>query len=62
VPASGSITFKDGGTILATVALSNGRAVYSTSALAIGRHSLIAIYSGGGVSNIRCTQASPSLQ
>jgi hypothetical protein len=51
-PASGSITFKDSGTILATVALNNGHAVYSTSALAIGRHSLIAIYSGGGVSNV----------
>ncbi|NDB69715.1 MAG: hypothetical protein EB015_17265, partial [Methylocystaceae bacterium] len=42
--ATGSITFKDGSTILGTGTLANGTASLSTSALTIGAHSLTAVY------------------
>jgi hypothetical protein len=45
---SGTITFKDGTTVLGTATLSNGVAVYQTAALAVGKHSLSAGYSGDG--------------
>ncbi|NPV08433.1 MAG: Ig-like domain repeat protein [Anaerolineae bacterium] len=45
---TGSITFKDGGTTLDTVSLVGGVATYSTSALAVGNHSITAEYSGDG--------------
>ncbi len=45
--AGGTVTFSDGGSVLGTLPLSGtGDAVYSTSALAIGRHTLTATYSG----------------
>lgn len=45
--ATGTITFKDGSTILGSpVALAGGVATYTTSTLAIGAHSLTASYSG----------------
>jgi hypothetical protein len=44
--AAGAVQFKDGGTVLATVSLSGGAAVYSTSSLAIGTHAISAIYGG----------------
>src|SRR5207247_5870046 len=43
---AGSVTFKDGATVLGTVALVNGSASLVTSALAAGAHSLTASYSG----------------
>ncbi len=44
---SGSVTFSDGGTPLATVALGgSGIAMLSTSSLALGTHSITAAYSG----------------
>jgi hypothetical protein len=44
---TGSISFMDGSTQLASVALnSNGAAAFSTSALAAGGHSITAVYSG----------------
>ncbi len=43
---SGSVKFMDGTTVLATVNLSSGQAVYSTNSLAVGTHSLTAVYSG----------------
>ena len=45
---AGTVTFSEGGTVLATVAVANGTAAYTTSALAIGQHSIIASYSGDG--------------
>ena len=43
----GSVTFKDGGTTLATLALnSHGIATYTDSALIVGSHSLTATYAG----------------
>jgi hypothetical protein len=43
---SGSVTFKDGTTTLATVSLSGGVATYTTSTLPIGTDSITAVYSG----------------
>ena len=44
---TGSVTFRDGTTLLATVALdANGQATYATSALAAGTHAISASYSG----------------
>jgi predicted small lipoprotein YifL len=43
---TGTVTFKDGGAILDTVALSDGTATYSTLGLAAGFHSITAEYSG----------------
>jgi hypothetical protein len=44
--ASGSITFMDGATTLSSATLSNNAAQFSISTLAIGSHSLTAVYSG----------------
>jgi hypothetical protein len=44
--ATGTVTFKDGATTLGTGTLSKGVATYSTSALAAGSHSIIAVYGG----------------
>jgi hypothetical protein len=44
--ATGSIQFKDGATVLGTVAVSGGSAYLSLSNLAIGSHSITAAYGG----------------
>jgi Pro-kumamolisin, activation domain/Bacterial Ig-like domain (group 3) len=43
---TGSVTFKNGTTLLGTVTLSGGRASFSTSTLAVGKHSITAHYGG----------------
>jgi len=43
---TGSVTFKDGSTMLGTVSLSGGMASFSTSSLSVGPHSITASYSG----------------
>jgi hypothetical protein len=43
---TGSITFRDGQTVLAQVQLSSGAAHYKTSTLTAGKHHIWAIYSG----------------
>jgi len=43
---TGSVNFLDGTTLLSTVPLTNGVAVLSTASLAIGSHSITALYSG----------------
>ena len=43
---SGTVTFKDGVSVLGTGALTGGQATLITSTLAIGTHALTAIYSG----------------
>ncbi len=43
---TGSITFMDGTTTLGTVSLSSGAASYPTSSLAVGAHSITAVYGG----------------
>ncbi len=43
---SGTVTFVDGATKLATVPLASGQAIYTTSTLTVGNHRIRAIYSG----------------
>jgi hypothetical protein len=43
---TGSVTFLDGATVLATVGLSGGVATFTTSTLTLGSHSITASYSG----------------
>ncbi len=44
---TGTVTFKDGGTVLVVAALdATGTAAYSTSTLAVGSHPITAVYSG----------------
>jgi unsaturated chondroitin disaccharide hydrolase len=43
---TGSATFKDGSVVLATVALTSGKAAFTTSTLAVGSHSITATYNG----------------
>ena len=43
---TGSFTFLDGSTVLATVALSGRTATFKTSSLAVGSHAITAAYSG----------------
>jgi hypothetical protein len=45
--ATGSVQFYDGTTMLGTGTLNGGRATYSANALAVGSHSLTAVYLGG---------------
>jgi hypothetical protein len=45
---SGAVTFKDGPITLGTVSLSGGKAVFSTSKLTGGTHSITAVYGGDG--------------
>jgi len=44
--ATGTITFKDGTTMLGTSAISSGIAKFTTSTLAVGTHSITAVYGG----------------
>jgi hypothetical protein len=43
---TGTVQFLDGATVMATVAVSSGRAAFTTSSLSAGSHSIVAIYSG----------------
>ena len=43
---TGTIAFMDGTTVLGTITLSGGSAAFTTSALAVGSHSITAVYSG----------------
>jgi len=63
--ATGTVTFKDGSTILGTGTLSGGRASFSTAGLTAGSHSLTAVYGGdvlntGSVSAALTQTVSPS--
>ncbi|MFJ1884867.1 beta strand repeat-containing protein, partial [Streptomyces sp. NPDC088137] len=49
---TGTVSFFDGATLLGTTALSGGVATFATSTLAIGTHSLTAVYNGSGNFNI----------
>ncbi|HXQ43067.1 MAG TPA: Ig-like domain-containing protein [Acidimicrobiales bacterium] len=51
-PAVGSVAFKDGATVLATVALNgSGIATYATSTFTVGTHSLSAVFTATNPSN-----------
>jgi hypothetical protein len=43
---TGTVTFKNGATVLGTGTLSSGKATFSTSALAEGAHSITVVYGG----------------
>ena len=43
---TGTVTFKSGATVLGTGTLTSGKATFSTSALAVGPHSITAVYGG----------------
>ncbi|MDF3294442.1 Ig-like domain-containing protein, partial [Streptomyces sp. RB6PN23] len=53
---TGTVSFFDGATLLGTSTLSGGMATFSTTTLAIGTHSLTAVYNGSGNFN---TSTSP---
>jgi hypothetical protein len=44
--ATGTVSFYDGTTLLGTATISGGKATLTTSALAVGTHSITAVYSG----------------
>jgi len=46
--ATGTVQFKDGATVLGSVTVSGGAAAFQTSTLAVGSHSITAVYSGDG--------------
>ena len=43
---TGNVTFDDGSTVLGTFTLTNGTASFTTSSLAVGTHSIKAVYAG----------------
>ncbi|MCX6878404.1 MAG: DUF6288 domain-containing protein [Verrucomicrobia bacterium] len=45
-PATGTVTFKDGATVLGTATLSSGQASHATSTFTVGSHSITATYNG----------------
>ncbi|MCF7731599.1 MAG: DUF6288 domain-containing protein [Akkermansiaceae bacterium] len=45
-PATGTVTFKDGATVIGAGTLSSGTAAFATSTLAAGNHSITASYGG----------------
>jgi hypothetical protein len=51
---TGTVTFKDGATTVATVALTAGKAAFTNSTLIGGTHSITAVY-GGSVSHAGST-------
>src|SRR4029077_20272055 len=53
---TGSVTLKDGATILQTIALSSGKATFGISSLAHGSHSMTAVYAGS-TNNLGSTSA-----
>src|SRR4029077_9564371 len=56
----GTVTFKDGATVLGTGSLSGGKASFTTSALSGGSHSIIASY--GGTKNFAVSTSSALTQ
>jgi hypothetical protein len=57
VSPTGTVTFKDGGTVLGTGTLNaNGQATFTTSSLSVGSHSITAAY-GGDANNVASTSA-----
>jgi len=55
--ATGTVTFKDGETVLGSSTLTNGTATYATSTLSAGTHSITAVY--GGDPNFAGNTSSP---
>ena len=45
-PPAGTVTFMDGGTVIGTATLSRGMAFFTDSSLALGSHTITAVYGG----------------
>ncbi len=56
-PTYGTVTFKDGGTILGTGTLDSGTATFATNTLAAGSHSITAGYDGDPIYNSSVSSA-----
>lgn len=54
---TGSVSFYDGATLLGTGAVSGGTATFSTGSLAMGTHSITAVYSGDANFNVNTSAA-----
>src|SRR5439155_203068 len=54
---TGTVTFKDGATALATNNLSGGQATYSSSTFSVASHSITAVYNGDGNFNTNTSSA-----
>jgi large repetitive protein len=48
IQPTGTITFKDGATVLGTGLISGGTATFDTTSLAVGTHNIVAAYAGDG--------------
>lgn len=59
--ATGTVQFYDGSTLLATTALTNGVAAFSTAVLAAGTHSVTANYTGSATYNASSSGALPEV-
>ena len=59
-PATGSVTFKDGATVLGSPALVGGIATFTSGALALGSHAITAAYAGDG--NFMASNGAPLVQ
>jgi hypothetical protein len=46
IQPTGAITFKDGGTVLGSGAIAGTTATFDTATLAVGKHSIVAVYPG----------------
>ena len=57
---TGTVTFKDGSTTLGTGSLSAGTANFTTAALAVGSHSITAVY--GGDTHFKTSTSPPLIQ
>ena len=57
---TGTVTFKDGSTTLGTGSLSAGTASFTTAALAVGSHSITAVY--GGDTHFKTSTSPPLIQ
>ncbi|MGH9496315.1 MAG: Ig-like domain repeat protein, partial [Candidatus Sulfotelmatobacter sp.] len=56
--ATGSVTFKNGSTVLGTSSLSGGTATLSTTSLPVGTDTVTAVYGGSGTLNTSTSSAS----
>jgi len=59
-PVTGTVTFKDGSLVLATVPVDLNTAAFSTPRLSAGNHSMTAVYSGDG--NYLADTSSPLIE
>lgn len=48
IQPSGSVTFKDGATVLGTGVINASTATFDTAALSVGTHAIVAVYAGDG--------------